>query len=640
MNLLSSLRLTALDDMRKQRLERLRTNDPDAFKVFRWCESNRNLFRMPVFGPLVLEMNVPDSLHAKYLEHMIPGWLLTAMITQCPEDRDVISEEIRKQNFSTTCVNASHESFDAHSPCDIRDLEEFGITHFLDQVFDAPPIIKAVLCRRCNLHMIAAGSHKTEDFREKLLHRNDLQCFLLPDTCFSKTISHYGKRNVSTRMDPLKHGRYLMGVDTAERQKCEKELNSIRSQLQSLENELNAIQNSEKQLQQELKKMKQERDELVNKSRKRASLERTIGEKQKDRIAMDQEEDTAAEINRLRKKGSKIAQQREQMAVKLKDIFLQLTEKALENDFVRISHIELCFQLKQLKNRESENENEFRELRKTLEHKEQIYRQELEKLKQLKKEAEEKVPMNEETIALFRTLPNSLEELEAEIAEQKVKADMNYSRNSKVIEEYQARQVQINELQEQFDNEHQELSLIDQKITSHKEQWLVPLQDLIAKINFSFSKYFTRFGCAGEVSLVTQLDDFEQYAIEIRVKFREEDAMQKLDHHHQSGGERSVSTMLYLISLQEIAPCPFRLVDEINQGMDPFNERKIFEVISECSSNEDVPQYFLITPKLLPNLQFTETMTILCIFNGPWQVEQKGKKCEHRYFSYLINHSD
>jgi hypothetical protein len=45
--------------------------------------------------------------------------------------------------------------------------------------------------------------------------------------------------------------------------------------------------------------------------------------------------------------------------------------------------------------------------------------------------------------------------------------------------------------------------------------------------------------------------------------------------HRQSGGERSVSTMLYLIALQEFTKCPFRVVDEINQGMDAVNERKV-----------------------------------------------------------------
>ncbi len=35
-----------------------------------------------------------------------------------------------------------------------------------------------------------------------------------------------------------------------------------------------------------------------------------------------------------------------------------------------------------------------------------------------------------------------------------------------------------------------------------------------------------------------------------RVKFRDAEELQTLDANRQSGGERSVSTMLYLISLQ------------------------------------------------------------------------------------------
>ena len=41
--------------------------------------------------------------------------------------------------------------------------------------------------------------------------------------------------------------------------------------------------------------------------------------------------------------------------------------------------------------------------------------------------------------------------------------------------------------------------------------------------------------------------------------------MKDLDAYHQSGGERSVSTMIYMLSLQELANVPFRVVDEINQ---------------------------------------------------------------------------
>ena len=60
-------------------------------------------------------------------------------------------------------------------------------------------------------------------------------------------------------------------------------------------------------------------------------------------------------------------------------------------------------------------------------------------------------------------------------------------------------------------------------------------------------------------------DDFEKYGVRIRVKFRDTEQLAELTPYQQSGGERSVSTVLYMISLQELTRCPFRCVDEINQ---------------------------------------------------------------------------
>jgi len=86
---------------------------------------------------------------------------------------------------------------------------------------------------------------------------------------------------------------------------------------------------------------------------------------------------------------------------------------------------------------------------------------------------------------------------------------------------------------------------------------------------------------------------------------------------------------------------PFRCVDEINQGLDERNERLVFRRIVQNSTGglEDendksshCGQYFLITPKLLPNLTAMEDedVTILVICNGPfnfknfsdWNVDQ------------------
>lgn len=60
-------------------------------------------------------------------------------------------------------------------------------------------------------------------------------------------------------------------------------------------------------------------------------------------------------------------------------------------------------------------------------------------------------------------------------------------------------------------------------------------------------------------------DDYEKYGIQIKVKFRASEPLKELNPYHQSGGERSVATVLYMMALQELTRVPFRCVDEINQ---------------------------------------------------------------------------
>jgi hypothetical protein len=80
--------------------------------------------------------------------------------------------------------------------------------------------------------------------------------------------------------------------------------------------------------------------------------------------------------------------------------------------------------------------------------------------------------------------------------------------------------------------------------------------------------------------------------------------------------------------LQELMVSPFRCVDEINQGLDERNERLVFRRIVQNSTKppehgnltSHSGQYFLITPKLLPNLTSMEeeAVTVHIITNGPY----------------------
>ena len=148
--------------------------------------------------------------------------------------------------------------------------------------------------------------------------------------------------------------------------------------------------------------------------------------------------------------------------------------------------------------------------------------------------------------------------------------------------------------------------------------WAEKLWQLTAKLTGRFREYMTQMGCEGQVTLEEAVEDFAAWRLQIWVKFRKETALQPLSAKVHSGGERSVSTILFLMGLQDVIghSTPFRAVDEINQGMDERNERLVF---SRIVANSTKNQYFLVTPKLLPGLTAMEMdhVTVLFVFNAP-----------------------
>ncbi len=93
------------------------------------------------------------------------------------------------------------------------------------------------------------------------------------------------------------------------------------------------------------------------------------------------------------------------------------------------------------------------------------------------------------------------------------------------------------------------------------------------------------------------------------------------------------------MSLQEMARSPFRVVDEINQGMDPRNERMVHTQLVEAACELGRSQYFLITPKLLPDLTYHKRMRVSCIFNGhsiPHKLNLTEAFRQHK--AYLASH--
>ena len=59
--------------------------------------------------------------------------------------------------------------------------------------------------------------------------------------------------------------------------------------------------------------------------------------------------------------------------------------------------------------------------------------------------------------------------------------------------------------------------------------------------------------------------------------------------------------------------------------MDQRAERLVHDqLVTVTCEQESSGQYFLITPKLLPNLKYHPRMKVLCVNNGEWLPEQRG----------------
>lgn len=225
------------------------------------------------------------------------------------------------------------------------------------------------------------------------------------------------------------------------------------------------------------------------------------------------------------------------------------------------------------------------------------------------------------TLQYFTTHKNSIpitaEEIRSEILD--LEDHMNaISSDTDVARQIEVIQAELDQIEPQLENLTESIASSEIELKNSRVEWEHQIDKCIREIDTKFAYYFKLMRCSGRIELKKD-DDFSQWGIDILVSFRARNNARRLEMHSQSGGERSVTTMIYLLTLQNVTECPFRLVDEINQGMDEKNERVVFSLIVKACEElgESSPQYFVITPKLLPNLTYGPLVSVICPYNGP-----------------------
>eukprot|EP01133_Synstelium_polycarpum_P001429 gene1429-1658_t len=613
-----------LNNVASQKLETLRRSNQDVYKAHEFVQRNKDRYKMPILGPVCVEMNVQNETHARYLETSIPMWVLTSFVVQNQEDRDWLFQEIRRNKFRISVIYVPNPK-PFERKINIESLKGYGIHSFLDTVFEAPECVMNSILDNCQLYNIGCGTKDTFGKEQDIINNSECMMFFTPEKQYSKSRSYYGDRNVSTRVVVLRESKFLSGVNLTRKNELTASKEQAEQALKQFTGSMQELTAKEKEFSASVRTLHDERQILLTAIEERKKTINRINNLARKIEDLSKEEDVTSQTAALKETIKKNYRQKVDLLTYMNTQIKEIVKVMMLRDISILtrSRIEAKY------NAEIKKLDEM-----TL--RIQLKKQEVDALKkefdraateakERKKEAEKQAPLTPEMTEIFENLPDEVEEIDDSINQLDAQAQHIHIQNPRIITEYENRKEEIQTLENKINNQEHGLLSMTERLANLRNEWIVPVQEFIKEINVRFTKYFENIGCSGETILgfnEAEPDNYEQYKIEIRVRFREEETLRALNAHVQSGGERSVSTMLFLISLQDLTKCPFRVVDEINQGMDPKNERMIFDQIVKTANRPGLPQYFLITPKLLPDLEYSKNTTVLCVFTGPWHVTQ------------------
>ncbi|KAF2070888.1 hypothetical protein CYY_007789 [Polysphondylium violaceum] len=623
-------RLGQINNKREAKLNALRQNNPEVFKAYNIINQNADKFEQRVFGPVSLEINVENDDHAKYLEFIVPYRVFMSFIVLTERDKETFHQLMDKFKFrANVFYNRNPGEQNIHREIPLDRVKQYGITHYLDQTFTCEAPVRDMILDTSHIYYILAGSKSTVGKEKEILKANPtLRNFFTSEEYWSRTKSKYGNQSELVRHSSLKPSDLLSGINLTEKVELETRIAELKSIASQKKETLSAMVAEQRTISGKMKSIQEERSRISQINDERRKLYAKITHTNRKIQDLSHEEDEEKIRARLKKDIEENHKRRVGILTAITNHLIKQCTLYLERDHIviKLSAFEgrVQFEQDKLDNTASAVDR----LRGELNIVTREYTKALGEAKSKKALCDREAPFTQELFSKFQEFEvTTSEEIINEINAYETKAKFIISKNPRVLEDYENRKKEIESLTAKLEDREQYITNRKAELERLKTAWLGPVNRFIQDINSRFTKYFEAIKCAGEIHLgfnPLNPDDFAEYRIDIKVKFREEDKELKvLDAHVQSGGERSVSTMLFLISLQDLTVCPFRVVDEINQGMDGKNERMIFDQIVQSAARPGLPQYFLVTPKLLHNLNYSENTTVLCVFTGPWHMTQK-----------------
>ncbi|KAJ3055370.1 Structural maintenance of chromosomes protein 5 [Rhizophlyctis rosea] len=608
--------IQGLENVQNQKLGILERTDPNTFRATMWLRENKHRFKEKVYEPLVLEIGVKNPDYASAVESMLGGNTMMAFTVLCDEDYKLFGDEVMgKMNLRVNLMYLQGKKMNAFRRVLQQDeAQALGFDGTLIDVLEGP---EDVLVVACNQHYI----HNVPVTLKKIGNTDALE--------MNPKISQFVAGGMSYRVNR----RY---VDETRKHELENESEQQRKRLEELQKQTIDSRNRETKIRKEDTKIRAEKDDLV---KQRKKLEKELAEYQRIQAQSGIKE---ASLNKIQQENVSIEQKeaeikkaihangvkKAKIALDYHKIHARLWDATKAVIFAELNSVKYQADLLATKNKMRD-----------LQHDQDVAQQEYDRAKYdfdqaklVAREAKEEFNTMASTegiseadcVAMMQELfpEASADDLEEIIEEKRTRVGLILAVDPAALERFEKDKRSTARKEAERNAKQESATELANRIQTIRGKWEPQLQDLVKRISESFSRAFEGIGCAGEVKISVDESDYANWGIDILVKFRDNEKLNALDGHRQSGGERAVSTILYLMSLQSLSSTPFRVVDEINQGMDPRNERMVHREMVRAACKAGTSQYFLITPKLLPDLEYHERMRVLCVYNGPWSLEK------------------
>jgi structural maintenance of chromosomes protein 5 len=198
-----------------------------------------------------------------------------------------------------------------------------------------------------------------------------------------------------------------------------------------------------------------------------------------------------------------------------------------------------------------------------------------------------------------RAQPRKAGEVTAELTQVKDQLKPLAHLSDEVVKVYEQHQRSFEGIRERSDELAKNKEALRADLDARVGRWREVLGAELERISVDYQALIGRAGAKGLARLVNAAD-IERAGLEILAGFKGQEPV-ALETFAQSGGERSVALMAFLLALQQRIASPFRAVDEFDVHMDPRNRELITGMIvqSAAALQASGVQYIAITPAAL-----------------------------------------